>query len=289
LLSQHIVLAAFCKCGFFEVGECHKLFGIREDLVREGAEQLDAAQRELGALHVYTNKASDFTGQPKEKRYENWGSLESLPLRANTALRSRALELLKDEENARRTLLHLHPLALDEFAVVTATAVARGELLRPIVEREKGIGHGVLSQLAQLPDATNVAHRQNFVRVFSVLFGKCTVLAKKSPHYRELVADFHLLLLKRRYLALHEADSEYVRGKDIHYFIWNILANAQRMAAVERDKVAHHMIGDFKTYSLTPSGRKDPERVGAQGADEPCPENEPADDVDAVDAVEQVD
>ena len=52
MLSQYMVTAAFCKCGFFSNAECHKPFGVQADLIEEGADKLDRAQKELMALHI---------------------------------------------------------------------------------------------------------------------------------------------------------------------------------------------------------------------------------------------
>ena len=38
----------------------------------------------------------------------------------------------------------------------------------------------------------------------------------------QLVEDYQLLLIRKRYLALVEEDSDFVRNKSIHAFIWNI-------------------------------------------------------------------
>jgi len=261
LLTTHMVLAAFCKCGFFNIAECDKLLGVKDELIKEGQAELDQAQKDLVALHVWLAPEHDFSGQPKKAQYASWGGLERLPVQANPALRARALQLLKEEEEDRKKLLKLHPVSLDEFTEIQNQAKPAGvEKNIEIVPREKGKGHGALAQLAQTPDSTNAGHIEQFRRVFKQLFSKTKLFCSKTPHHMELVADFQLLLLKQRFLAQREQSSAYVALKNVHDFIWSILVKVHRLPIQpDRERLLLHIIGDFKTYSLTPTGRRDPD------------------------------
>ena len=58
------------------------------------------------------------------------------------------------------------------------------------------------------------------------------------------------------------ADSDFVKQKTIHAFIWNIFKKISKLGNVEREDIARHAVGDFKKYSLTPTGRQDPQWRG---------------------------
>ena len=44
----------------------------------------------------------------------------------------------------------------------------------------------------------------------------------------------------------------------MHAFIWNIFKKIQTTGYAEREKIAERVLGDFRKYSLTPTGRRDP-------------------------------
>ena len=79
--------------------------------------------------------------------------------------------------------------------MIDAPSPSRADLALPTVK-------GVLSQLGQLPDATNVAYKDNFRKVFTTLLFKTEVFKKRTPQANALAMDFQLYLLKKRYFEL---------------------------------------------------------------------------------------
>lgn len=127
---------------------------------------------------------------------------------------------------------------------------------------------GALAQLSHEPDATNVGHREPFFAVMQMMFYKLDLWKKKTPHYHSLLCDFELHLIQRRYADLVEANSAWARNKNIHKWIWGIFKKIQKMDQTKRNDVLRHVIGDYKKYSLNPTGRKGPTRAAAEKADE---------------------
>ena len=68
------------------------------------------------------------------------------------------------------------------------------------------------------------------------------------------VWQYQLHLLKRRHCELVRAGRE---KKDVHAFVWHALCAAHHAIDKRRSDIVRHMVGDFKRYSLTPTGRKD--------------------------------
>ena len=138
------------------------------------------------------------------------------------------------------------------------------DLREPIVPRVKGRGHGVLSQHGQIPDPTNVGYKHNFKKVFESVFFKTETFKKKTSHLCQLVGDYQLLLIRKRYHALVEEDSDFVRDKSIHAYIWNIFKKIPLADSVELENLARRVSGDFNQYQedlqkakgVAPVGRK---------------------------------
>ena len=45
--KQYVVLAAFCKCGFYDIEKCSNLFEMKKELVAQGKEELKQIQDEF--------------------------------------------------------------------------------------------------------------------------------------------------------------------------------------------------------------------------------------------------
>ena len=142
------------------------------------------------------------------------------------------------------------------------------EIHTPIAEREKVTRAGALSQLSHLPDTTNAAHPEHFHKIVSILFKNVAEYNAKTTHMNELLADFQLHLMKQRFIALSEDNSPVVRGKSVHKWVWHTLKKLEKMPCRLRSSVYNHMVGDYKKYSLNPSGRRDPTTAQAAGSDE---------------------
>ena len=54
------------------------LFAMKDDMVKEGAAELEEIQLELKATHKWLDKKHDFSGQPKDSAYQAWGDMASL-------------------------------------------------------------------------------------------------------------------------------------------------------------------------------------------------------------------
>ena len=65
--KQYVVLAAFCKCGFYDINQAGNLFGIKADLAKGGADELDNIQKEIKATRTWLDTKHDFSGQKKPK------------------------------------------------------------------------------------------------------------------------------------------------------------------------------------------------------------------------------
>ena len=132
-------------------------------------------------------------------------------------------------------------------------ARSRSRTLSPVCSYGSAYGsvHGVLAQYGQMPDATNVAYKENFHKAFRWLFFKTKVF-KRNREFRQLAMDFQIVLLKRRYVALANANSAYVKNKTIHAYIWNILTKILKLGKDEREKIAFQVVGDYMYY-----GRRD--------------------------------
>ena len=71
----------------------------------------------------------------------------------------------------------------------------------------------------------------------------------------ELIHDFELHVLQQHYIRNVEDDSAWTRGKTIHSWIWGILKKVHKMKTPQRQKLHLLFVGDYKKYSLNPSGR----------------------------------
>ena len=78
----------------------------------------------------------------------------------------------------------------------------------------------------------------------------------------EMIHDFELHLMQQHYLRMDEQDSSWTRGKTIHSWIWGILKKVSKMSLPDRERLHLRFVGDYKKYSLNPSGRKDPVHQG---------------------------
>ena len=94
--KQYVVLAAFCKCGFYDIKDAHNLFAakvsmsdamedevaktVKEDTLKEGYAELEAIQKELKLTHKWLDKKHDFSGQPEDSAYQAWGEMASMEL-----------------------------------------------------------------------------------------------------------------------------------------------------------------------------------------------------------------
>jgi hypothetical protein len=54
--KQYVVLAAFCKCGFYDIKDVHKLFKMKEEMVNSGVVELAGIQKELKDTHTWLDK-----------------------------------------------------------------------------------------------------------------------------------------------------------------------------------------------------------------------------------------
>ena len=102
--KQYVVLAAFCRCGFYDIKECSKLFKMQQALVDQGKEELKQIQDELSNTTAWLNKHADFSGQPKSTHYQAWGNMATLPLQGKPELKEAAVAFLKKELAAVRAL-----------------------------------------------------------------------------------------------------------------------------------------------------------------------------------------
>ena len=256
-LTKHMVLASFCKCGFFDVKKASKLFGMTEELIAEGRYQLDNEQKDLSALHIFLNKKSHFTGQPSESKYVSWGSLEQLDQHVNPALKERSLFLLCQEESEKEELLKRRPLALDERkAFKMEPDLDSEQLSQPIIPAKKQRGPGCLAKFGSVADATNAAEIRIFRRVFLFVFKGIADFSKKTDHFQQLVADFQLYVLKRFFLERRQFGSPLAADTAMHEYVWKILAKVNRMNYRYKEAMLKGVLQDFKRYSLTPTGRR---------------------------------
>ena len=270
-LSKYLVCAAFCKCGYYDIKKVGSLFQLEDDLLASGAAELDTLQEDLKRTHAWLHKNQDFSGQPEQSKYKHFGNIASLPLRGVPELRAQALDALRKEEKDRQVLLEMHARCFDEMQLVSQQNVDEIAAQQPIVAREKVLGAGALAQLSHLPDATNAAHREPFLAAMSAMFGNVDEWKKKPKHHNELVCDFELHLLRRRFIDLVDQDSSWARGKTVHGWVWGCLKKIHVMKVHERRSVWLRVVGDFKKYSLNPTGRKDPKHgeLDAEAQDEP--------------------
>ena len=252
-------MAAFCKCGFYDLKDVHKLVAMKDDMVKTGAAELEEIQEELKATHKWLDKKHDFSGQPKDSAYQAWGEMASMELRALPELRAEALAAYKKEQ---AELARLHWMKASSVAELTASvaAVTPAELQKPIpleqrVDDKRG---GVLSRLSQEPGPDNAGQRDVFHALLSVLFKNTASYKKRTKNMNELIHDFELHLLQQHYVRLDEEDSCWTRGKSLHLWIWGILKKVYKMKTSERNTLHLRFVGDYKKYSLNPSGRKDP-------------------------------
>ena len=86
--------------------------------------------------------------------------------------------------------------------VIDNPSPSRTDLELPIVQGLRAPARGVLSQLGQLPDSTNVALKDNFRKVFTALFSKTEVFEKQTDFFNAIVMDYQLYLMKLHYQEL---------------------------------------------------------------------------------------
>ena len=55
-----------------------------------------------------------------------------------------------------------------------------------------------------------------------------------------------------------KADAAWTRGKTVHSWIWGIMKKLHHTSDHGRGTILNRIIGDYKKYSLNPSGRTDP-------------------------------
>ena len=74
----------------------------------------------------------------------------------------------------------------------------------------------------------------------------------------ELIRDFQLHLMQQRFLKMDAEDEAWARGNSIHSWSWGIMKQIHLMNNPARNTLHLRMVGDYKLYSLNPTGRKDP-------------------------------
>ena len=181
LLSPDMVLATFCKCGFFDKADCYELFGVTltalteaEHAWHDSAQLLPSIGPPTGHQHPPTSK-------------------------------QQVLDVWQSEEDYKAMLLSLNPLSLDEMRELRNPAPCDAELDDLHIEPpEADMCPGALVKLAAAPDSTNVAVPDNFNAAFSAMLGKTKPLITRSGNYKRDIAAFQLYLLKRRYLVLKD-------------------------------------------------------------------------------------
>ena len=226
-------------------------------MVKTGAAELEEIQQESKATHKWLDKKHDFSGQPKDSAYQAWGDMASLKLQALPELRAKALAAFRAEQ---ASLAHLQSMKAASVADLTLSvaAVTPAELQKPIEERIRERGAGALSQLSHEPGPDNAGHRDVFHRLLVVLFKETASYKKRTKNMNELIHDFELHLMQQHYLRMDELDSSWTRGKTIHSWIWGILKKVSKMSLPNRERLHLRFVGDYKKYSLNPSGRRDP-------------------------------
>ena len=132
---------------------------------------MDAAQRQLEAVHVGQNP-----------------------------LQQTALDVWSSEQHNKARLLAMHPLALDEMQEPSSVPVPNDAELNEALQR----GSGALSQIADVPDSTNVGHPKHFRTAISALFAKTAAFKERTTMFKTVLADFQLSLIKRHYLKLRD-------------------------------------------------------------------------------------
>ena len=140
LKKQYVVLAAFCKCGFYDIKDACNLFAIKDVMakdVEEGAAELEEIQQELKATHKWLDKKHDFSGQPKNSAYQAWGDMASLKLQALPELRAKALAAFRAEQASLARLQSMKAASVAELTLSVA-AVTPAELQKPIEQPARG-------------------------------------------------------------------------------------------------------------------------------------------------------
>ena len=146
-----------------------------------------------------------------------------------------------------------------------ASTVARMEpadALVNIVPTEKCVGAGALATLIARPDATNTAEPANVRKVFMTLFRKKTLFQEKAT---SIYRAYPLVPIAPAEDAAYEAQGRSMGRNVTSTRTFGMhSASRTRLHGEKRNDIMRHMLGDFKRYSLTPMGRKDPEYAGAK-------------------------
>ena len=258
-LSKYLVAAAFCKCGFYDKKAVANLFDFEQSLVDKGIAELESTQADIKSLHQWLHKSSDFSGQPKERQYSHFGNLANLPLQSKPEYKDAAIQALKNHETHCKRVQNMGATALSDLPDIKEMPDLNSpELDSCIVQRDRS-EVGTLANHGQEPDKYNAGERECFQRCTQVLFKDIDVYKNKPEHFMQLVMDFQLHLLQRRYSELAKGDSVWARRQTFHQYVWHILKKIHHMdLANKRRSVLLHIIGDFKKYSPCPSGKKDP-------------------------------
>ena len=118
LEKQSVVLAAFCKRGFYDIKDVHNLFATQDqdDVAKTGAAELEKIQAELKATHKWLDKKHDPFGHSKDSAYQAWGDMASSKLQALLELRTKALAAFRAEQ---ASLAHLQSMKAAPIAELT--------------------------------------------------------------------------------------------------------------------------------------------------------------------------
>ena len=90
----------------------------------------------------------------------------------------------------------------------------------------------------------------------------------------ELIGDFQLHLMQQRFLTMDAEDAAWVRGETIHSWAWGIMKQIHKMTYPARNALHLHMVGDYKMYSLNPTGRHNPTYVQNMGTPPSLPQTQ---------------
>ena len=256
-LPKHMILASFCKSGFFDIKEASELFDINEALINDGCSQLDKTKKELGFPHTSLSKESQFTG-----------SSDQLHQFANSAWKERALALQEERDNEE--MLKLELCALDDMD-------AFQDAPEPEFEPREKTFSGALAKLSDAePNSTNAANKDIFQQLFLLVFKGTECFKNKPLEVQKRLADLHLDLLKTHYLVLRKSPSPLVAGKTIHFYVWNILRKVKIMQPVKKDSLAKQCVREYNKYSARKGGtvpKTGEEMVDADGEKEIEPSN----------------